>query len=282
MFPLFGDRKRKTETAPPTTRVVRHADGSEWRRTYLSSAAVTGPTVPSLPVSYVDTGILPTERRLDGPAFEHLWALRPPELGEVIIMGERLRTPRWQCSYNAGYFFSGLYHPGEPLPEILAPYLRWANGLGLGEFNQVWVNWYQNGLHYIAKHRDGEPRMRPMSPIVSVSFGATRILRLRAWPGGAMVRDVPMSDHSALIMGGAIQRTHTHEVVRVSGRTGAALGRRINVTFRQFDLDADVPPPPPPPRASWMRRGNKSREEEEEETDADCATAKRRRITYSH
>ncbi len=92
-------------------------------------------------------------------------------------------SPRWQRSYLQGYSFSGMYYPAtEPFPDAMAPILDWVNGLGIGCFNQMWVNWYQNGHHYIARHQDNEPRLIPDSPIVSVNFGATRTLRFREVP----------------------------------------------------------------------------------------------------
>lgn len=129
MFPLFVPlgSEHKKERKASTTQVIHapgslqkkkhfppatgdcpagHADGSKWRRICLQ---MPDPTT----TSFLDIGDLPSERRLDSSAFECLWDLHPVELGEVVMMGQRLRTPRWQHAYNLGYFFSGLYHEPE-------------------------------------------------------------------------------------------------------------------------------------------------------------------------
>jgi hypothetical protein len=68
---------------------------------------------------------------------------------QVRIMGREIPTPRWQQAYGPKYFFSGLWHDAEPFPVELAPLMQWANTLGLGTFNQLFVNWYKDGYHYV-------------------------------------------------------------------------------------------------------------------------------------
>lgn len=80
----------------------------------------------------------------------------------------------WQQSYLRGYFFSGMKHDALDLPEEIQPILDWANSLDVEpKFNQVLVNWYENGLHYIGPHSDDERSLVRRSPIFSLSLGET-------------------------------------------------------------------------------------------------------------
>ena len=65
------------------------------------------------------------------------------------------------------------------------------------------------------KHSDNERQIKPKSPIISVSFGATRTFRVRCSTTGKIVQDIPLRNDTVLIMGGAMQRTHQHEVPKI-------------------------------------------------------------------
>ena len=65
------------------------------------------------------------------------------------------------------------------------------------------------------KHSDNESQTLPGSPIVSISLGATRTFRIREAASGHIVEDVPVRNAAVLIMGGAMQRTHQHEVPKI-------------------------------------------------------------------
>ncbi len=135
----------------------------------------------------------------------------------------------------------------EPFPDAMTPILDWVNGLGIGCFNQMWINWYQNGHHYIGMWVylffvficifysssvfiifSSPPRPRTTSdswlpnrecefwrhPYASISwmFGVYCILIILFPPSsfviyscsqtGRIVLDLPVKDHSVLIMGG--------------------------------------------------------------------------------
>ena len=184
--------------------------------------------------SWLAVGRVPKRLRADPAQFETLWALRPADFGKVVMMGREVATPRWHQSYGRGYYFTGMQHAALPVPEPVRPILDWANALGLGHFNQVLFNWYANGHHYIGRHRDDETQLVRRSPILSLSFGATRTFRVRDWRTGKVALDLPLPDGAALVMGGSMQATHQHEVPKIGGKKGEAVGRRINITLRQF------------------------------------------------
>jgi alkylated DNA repair dioxygenase AlkB len=183
--------------------------------------------------SWIDKGLLPVE--LANVNFEELWNLHPEKYNQVVMAGRVVNTPRWQQSYNKPYFFSGMAHEALPVPDSIRPYWDWANSAGYGEFNQILINWYANGHHYIGTHSDDESQLIYESPIISLSLGAERIFRLREKKSKQVVHDIPMPHGSVVVMGGMMQNQFTHEVPKINGIKGDDVGRRINITFRQFE-----------------------------------------------
>jgi len=183
--------------------------------------------------SWIDKVQLPVE--LANVNFEELWNLHPEKYNQVVMAGRVVNTPRWQQSYNMPYFFSGMAHEALPVPDSIRPYWDWVNSAGYGEFNQILINWYANGHHYIGTHTDDESQLIYESPIISLSLGAERIFRLREKKSKQVVHDIPMPHGSVVVMGGMMQNQFTHEVPKINGTKGDDVGRRINITFRQFE-----------------------------------------------
>lgn len=167
--------------------------------------------------------------------FDELWKLHPEEYGTVSYMGKVVNTPRWQQTYLRDYYFSGMMHKALPLPVEFQPFLDWANTVSANVvYNQVLVNWYGDGNHYIGAHTDDEQQLVPLSPVLSVSLGQERIFRIRQKRTNDIVVDIPMPNNTYMIMGGKVQRNYLHEVPKVSGTKGSQMDKRINITFRVF------------------------------------------------
>lgn len=181
--------------------------------------------------SWYDEGVLPTE--IDGD-FNRLWDAHPKEYGLVKIYGKVIHTPRWQQTYGRAYEFSGINHTPLETPPLFQPFWDWATTTEYGPFNQMLVNWYQNGHHYIGAHSDDETFMKPDTPIVSISLGASRKFRIREKKTNMIVKDIMMSHGMILVMGGNFQKEFKHEVPKIGGKKGEVTGRRINITFRCF------------------------------------------------
>ena len=186
--------------------------------------------------SWIDKAQLPTE--LTDVDFEELWNLHPEKYNQVVMAGRVVNTPRWQQSYNKPYFFTGMAHAALPVPDSIKPYWDWANSAGYGEFNQILINWYANGHHYIGPHSDDETQLVNDSQVLSLSLGAERIFRIREKKSKQVVQDISMPHGTVVVMGGMIQNQYTHEVPKINGKKGEDVGRRINITFRQFTNDA--------------------------------------------
>ncbi len=97
--------------------------------------------------------------------------------------------------------------------------------------NGILVNWYDATLgHYIGKHRDSTANMISGAPIVTISFGESRIFRLRPWRGIGY-QDFPTSSGSVFIMPYDTNLSWTHEVPSSAKNRG----RRISITLRAFE-----------------------------------------------
>lgn len=187
--------------------------------------------------AWIDEGKLPAQLALD---FEDIWSLKPEQLGQVWMYGKLVTTPRWVKSFGKPYQFSGITHEADEVPVVLRPLLSWANSLNMGEFHQVLVNFYIGPSHGISAHSDAEEALIEHSPIVSVSLGAQRVLRIRQKANRQIVCDIPMPDRSYLIMQGTMQRDYTHEVPKSTSKKLPQVDRRINITFRQFKSQPSV------------------------------------------
>ena len=184
--------------------------------------------------SWMDKYVLPEEHLPSEAEFEVLWNLHPEKYNQVIMGGKVVDTPRWQQSYNLPYFFTGKMHAALPVPDAIMPYWAWVDALGYGKFKQILLNWYENGHHYIGAHSDNERQLVNESAIASISIGAERKFRIRDKLSKAIKCDVDMPNGTVFVMGGQMQTEFTHEVPKINGKKGDAVGRRINITFRQF------------------------------------------------
>lgn len=222
-FPKPGNSFGSIEEKDGGVKVNLNKDGSSWIEIL---------TLPEIPGEDV---------------FEEFWSFRPEKLGK-IAMGT---VPRYQQSYGKGYRFSGIDHKPKPAPDIVQKYLDWANGTSYATmyhttgFNQSFVNWYENGEHYIGPHSDDESQIQ-LSPegettIVSLNFQegpVNRIFRIKPKGKGKGLGkerlDIEMPNGIALVMGGRMQSTHTHQVPKAT-KARKHVGRRVNLTFRQFE-----------------------------------------------
>lgn len=101
----------------------------------------------------------------------------------------------------------------------------------LKEYQQLLINWYQDGDHYIGPHSDDESQLVKNSAIYSFSFGQTRDFVIKSKElDYKMVLE--LTNNSLIIMGGEIQKYYTHQVPKRSIKK--CPNRRINITSRLF------------------------------------------------
>ena len=155
------------------------------------------------------------------------WCERVPSWrSERIRMFGRAQTvPRqvaWYGDPGLAYRYSGLDHGACGWPEALVRLRRALSGSFVSGLNFVLLNRYRHGRDWMGWHRDDERAIA--GPVVSVSLGATRRLRLDA---GAGTVAVDLEHGSVLVFDGAVR----HALMR----TRRPVEQRFNLTFRRID-----------------------------------------------
>ncbi len=174
-------------------------------------------------------GTIPEDRMLSEQQFNEAWAMHPSEPLEIMMHGKLVKTPRWQQAYGRDYDYSGQVNRALPVPPLLQPLMDWIQGID-PRLNGLLLNWYDGKLgHYIGKHRDSTSNLVPDSSIVTISFGESRIFRLRPFKGTEMI-DFEANHGTVFVMPLSTNKAWTHEVPKSTRYTG----RRISVTARAF------------------------------------------------
>jgi alkylated DNA repair dioxygenase AlkB len=97
------------------------------------------------------------------------------------------------------------------------------------KFDRVLLNLYRDGKDSVAWHSDNLPADGKHHHIASVTFGDTRIFKVRHKSRKDIRQlDIPLTHGSLLLMGETMQEHYEHHVPK----TSRAIGPRINLTFR--------------------------------------------------
>ncbi|MEQ7801867.1 alpha-ketoglutarate-dependent dioxygenase AlkB [Pedobacter sp. ASV1-7] len=96
-------------------------------------------------------------------------------------------------------------------------------------FDRVLLNLYRNGKDSVAWHSDTLPVDGKHHHIASLTFGDTRIFKVRhKFTKDQSGLDIPLTHGSLLLMGDTMQEYYEHHIPK----TTRAVGPRINLTFR--------------------------------------------------
>jgi alkylated DNA repair dioxygenase AlkB len=96
-------------------------------------------------------------------------------------------------------------------------------------FDRVLLNYYRDGNDSVAWHSDTLPADGKHHPIASVTFGETRIFKVRHKHRKDIKQlAIPLTHGSFLLMGETMQEHYEHHVPKTSRK----IGPRINLTFR--------------------------------------------------
>jgi alkylated DNA repair dioxygenase AlkB len=96
-------------------------------------------------------------------------------------------------------------------------------------FNSCLLNLYHDGTEGMSWHSDDEDTLDPLSPIASVSLGATRKFSFRHNVTGEK-KAVALETGSLLLMDAVSQRFWKHALMK----TAKVTTPRINLTFRKM------------------------------------------------
>jgi alkylated DNA repair dioxygenase AlkB len=149
----------------------------------------------------------------------------------ILMFGRRVPVPRlvaWHGDPGTIYTYSGALHQPLPWTPPLARIRDRVSELSSARFNAVLLNLYRDGRDGMGWHADDEAELGRDPVIASVSLGATRRFCLRHRKRRNLKLDLPLAHGSLLCMAGATQ----HHWVHALPKTRAAVGERINLTFR--------------------------------------------------
>jgi alkylated DNA repair dioxygenase AlkB len=188
---------------------------------------------------------LPADLCVGEKLFAELWALKPAELGAIVMFGKEVKTPRWTQAYGESYTFSGKQHTALPLSThpFFQHMQRRISEISGCPYTQMLVNWYADGKHRIGWHADDEgtlanPEWDPTAAIGvwSFSYGATRHFDLRPKRGSTDTSEPktelrwPAANNTVIGMFGQTQKHYKHQVP-----TQLTVHEpRINITLRVF------------------------------------------------
>jgi alkylated DNA repair dioxygenase AlkB len=178
-------------------------------------------------------GRLPDSLVWDDDTFEAVWMLHPHDRHQIVMWGRPITVARWQQAYGADYQYSGNTNVALPIPAELRPLLNWAQNAVDVRLNGLLLNWYGQPGDYIGPHHDSTQGLVPGTPIVTISFGETRMWRLERGAGSERrVLDLAAAHGSVFLLPYDTNHVWKHSVPK----RAAHRGRRISVTLRAFSV----------------------------------------------
>lgn len=180
--------------------------------------------------SYTDFNMPDTELRL----WQHFFSKADADSYYRILLND---TP-WQQNMRKMYdkmvadprliaYYGGENgHEWTPVLLEIKTSVEKATGIS---FNRVLLNLYRNGKDSVAWHSDNLPVDGKHHHIGSVTFGDTRIFKVRhKFRKEIRQLDIPLTHGSLLLMGETMQEHYEHHIPK----TARAVAPRINLTFR--------------------------------------------------
>jgi alkylated DNA repair dioxygenase AlkB len=96
-------------------------------------------------------------------------------------------------------------------------------------FDRVLLNYYRDGNDSVAWHSDTLPADGKHHPIASVTFGETRVFKVRHKSSkNTPTLDIPLTHGSFLLMSDTMQQHYEHHIPKTTRNVAG----RINLTFR--------------------------------------------------
>lgn len=153
---------------------------------------------------------------------------------EIIIYGKKCKQQRnigFFSDKSKGYKYSNKMMESKPLTQSNRELLDIVNNEFGTQFNGILVNKYMDGNDYISAHSDDETGI-DLIGVISISYGAERIFRIRKKDTKHIVYDELTTHCSILHMGGNFQKLYTHEIP-IQKKIKEP---RISFTFRKHNV----------------------------------------------
>lgn len=184
--------------------------------------------------SWIGCGTLPEELCLDMDQSEEIWDMRPGYRNKIKVYGKEHYMPREQLVYGVSdYTYSGTTFETRGIPPLIQKYLDWANeGKEGPKYNMVLINWYHHGYDSIGWHADNEKEIIPGTDVMTISFGQSRMFKIKHNTDNTITRNIPTQHNGYIIMGGDFQREFKHCIPKTTKKSSQR--PRISITFRCF------------------------------------------------
>ena len=150
---------------------------------------------------------------------------------EILVYGRMVHQQRdvsFFSNESEGYKYSKTLTPSLPLTAHLTELLSEINKIYDSDFNGILINRYNNGNEYLSAHSDKEDALGNIG-VVGLSFGASRLFRVRAKNGKHKIKDIIAESLQLLHMGGDFQKEFTHEIPKEKN----VINARYSLTFRK-------------------------------------------------
>lgn len=149
---------------------------------------------------------------------------------EMEIFDKTVKAPRMIAWYEDKEMVN--QNVPDWTPELLKIRKRVENETALN-FNSALLNLYRNGNDSVAWHSDQEGNSGPNPIIASVTFGETRMFKLRhKFRKDITPIEIPLHHGSFLLMAGTTNSFWQHQIPK----TSRDVLPRINLTFRRVKL----------------------------------------------
>ena len=163
--------------------------------------------------------------------FEKLKNEVPWQQDNITVFGKTHPQPRLTALFgNEGkpYSYSNIVMQPNAWNPLLMFIKNEIEEICQGNFTTVLLNYYRDGKDSNGWHADNEKELGRNPVIASVSFGAERFFHLQHNTIKEQKLKINLEHGSLLIMKGSTQHFWKHQIPK----TAAAIGPRINLTFR--------------------------------------------------
>lgn len=157
----------------------------------------------------------------------------PFQEDKYIFGGKEVIPSRKSIMLGKDYVYSKQIKKAIPFDNVtlyLKNKIEDSMNLNRNYFNACLINYYPDNKASISLHKDNEPEMDPLAPIVSLSFGDTRDFLLTADSKENICYRLKVSSGDILIMKPLCQKLYKHGIMKEN----KIKGPRISLTFRKF------------------------------------------------
>ncbi len=173
------------------------------------------------------------------------------EVRPLLVVGPKVflygawRSQRRRVGFfsdeSYGYFYSNQCARSQKLSPALKTLLAAINYDYGASFNGMLINHYRDGTDKISYHADDEKALDPQTGVVTLTWGAERIFRLREKvpkrAGCILHNAVTKSGYALQMRGERFQKDLTHEIPEQK----KVLGGRFSITFRRHVPELEAP-----------------------------------------